>query len=432
MFVNILPPEVRQKIAAGEIIEGPVDVVKELVENSLDAEATEIEVEIFGGGKRYIKVKDNGKGIHPEDIEKVILEGATSKISSEKDIYNVLSYGFRGEALYAISSVSLIKIRSRYFQEDVGYEIEAEAGKVKSKKTTGMPTGTTVEVRELFFNLPVRRKFLRKADTERRKIKRSLLHYALANPGVGFKLVSEGKSSLELRRADPLSRIEEVFEKKFEEVKGEITPVRVDAYISRNTERSEIFIFINSRPVFNRSYKDFLKKVLGYKTIGIVFISMPPYLVEQNIHPKKQEVRVVKERKFLEALRRILTGKEIELDFMPLLKQEEPIYSEEPEVVGQLGNTFIVARLGEYVYFFDQHLLSERLNYEALGEKETLANTACRTAIKKGESLSIEEMKRMVKEWLRIKNPHVCPHGRPIYYRIPFSEILSKVDRRVK
>jgi len=146
MFVKVLPPEVRSKIAAGEVIESPADVVKELVENSLDAKATKIEVEISKGGKRLILVRDNGTGIHPEDLDLVVQEGATSKIESEKDLLNLSSYGFRGEALHSIASVSRMRIRSRFFQETEGYEIEVEGGKVVSKRKVGMPVGTEVEV----------------------------------------------------------------------------------------------------------------------------------------------------------------------------------------------------------------------------------------------------------------------------------------------
>jgi DNA mismatch repair protein MutL len=427
MFIDILPPEVRGKIAAGEVIESPTDVVKELVENSLDAKATELDIEIFGGGKRYIRVKDNGMGIHPEDIDMAVLEGATSKLRSEKDLYSILSYGFRGEALYAISSVSRTLIRSRYFQEDRGYELLVEGGKLSHKRAVGMPPGTSVEVRDLFFNLPVRKKFLRKSDTERRSIRRLITLYALANPGVSFRLISEGKRKIELKAEELSSRVESIYGTGFERLEYGEEPVDIEAFVKRNAERSEILLFINSRPIFNRSYKDFLKRLLGYRTIGIVFVRMPPYLLEQNIHPKKREVRVLRERKFLELLREALTGRRAGFELAYLLSQEEPTYGDRFEVVGQLADTFIIALLDEYVYFFDQHLLSERVNYEKLHKGDP--EGSCRNAIKKGRKLSKEEMEGMIREWLTLENPHVCPHGRPIYYRIPFAEIMSKVDR---
>ena len=427
MFVKVLPPEVRSKIAAGEVVEFPVDVIKELVENSLDAKATQISVEISKGGKRYIRVVDNGTGIHPDDIEKVILPGATSKISSEKDLYSINSYGFRGEALYAISAVSHLKIRSRYFQKDAGMELYASGGEIKHKKTIGLPVGTSVEVTNLFFNLPVRQKFLRKSDTEKRKIKRLILDYALTNPGVGFTFTSEGRKSLHLKPESPEERVEALFGTGFELIEAEKEQLRIKAFLRRNEIRSEIRVFINSRPVFNRSLKDFLRRVLGYKTLAVVFVEMPPFLLEQNVHPKKHEVRIIKEKKFFEILREALTGKSTTFADISFLSQEEPPYGESIEVVGQLMDTLIVARIGDFLYFFDQHLLSERLNYESLGEKR--ADVACKSALKKGETLSKSQMLELVQSWLNFNNPHVCPHGRPIYYKVHLKEILSKVDR---
>ncbi len=431
MFVKVLPPEVVSKISAGEVVESPTDVVKELVENSLDAKATEVVVEISKGGKRYVKVRDNGTGIHPQDIEKVILRNATSKLEDEKQLYGISSYGFRGEALYAISSVSLMRLKSRFFQEDTGYELICEAGRVKEKREVGMSVGTSVEVHELFFNMPARRRFLRKADTEKRGIKRLLLSYALSNPGVGFTLISEGRVLLELKSEDYEERIGSLFGEGFELLEGEESGIRVRAYVRRNEQKSESFIFVNSRPVFNRNLKEFIRKLLGYKTLSILYIEMPPFMVEQNVHPKKHEVRFVKERKVLEVIRKALTEKGDNLLYSDFLSQEPPRYGEEVEVVGQLMDALVVVRIGEYLYFFDQHLLSERINYERLPQREEGAQIACRSAIKKGESLETHQILEMVKEWKRLQNPHVCPHGRPIYYRIHMSEILSKIDRNL-
>ncbi len=427
MFVRILPPEVRSRIAAGEVIESPVDVVKELIENSLDAKATKVEVEISKGGKRLILVRDNGTGIHPEDLEKVIEEGATSKIESEKDLMNLSSYGFRGEALHSIASVSRMRIRSRFFQEREGYEIEVEGGKIVSKRKVGMPVGTEVEVSDLFFNLPARRKFLRREDTERRRIASLIKEYAIVNPGVGFTLFSNAREVLSLKPADEVERIEDIFGRGFERIRKEIGFLKVRAYIRRNVPQGELHTFINSRPVSMRGLKDFLRKVLGYKTLGVIFIELPPFMVDFNIHPKKREAKFVKERRILSLLREALGGREEEP--VPYLEQEVPRYETEFRVIGQINNTIILAQRGDYLYFFDQHLISERANYESLGEKEGADEIACRSAIKSGEKLSEKEMKELIEVWKNLKNPHVCPHGRPIYYRLHLKEIYDKLGR---
>jgi len=427
MFVKILPPEVRRKIAAGEVIDAPVDVVKELMENSLDAKSTRIEIEIVKGGKRLIRVKDNGIGIHPEDIEKVVLSGATSKIEKETDLLNVETYGFRGEALYSISSVSKFRLRSRFYQEKEGREIEVEGGTLKSVRRVGMDIGTEVEVYDLFFNLPARKKFLRKEDTERRRITELVKEYAIANPEVDFLLFSEGKETLNLKKKDPKGRIEEIFNSSFEEETAEKEGIKVKAFISRNQKRGKYYLFVNSRPVYNKNLKEYLKKTFGYKTIVVLFIDIPPFLVDFNVHPKKKEVKFLKERKIYELIRALSSRKHPILD-IPSLHQKGEIYKPLYEIVGQLNETFILVSDGNYLYFIDQHLLDERINYEKNGNEEI----ACRVSVKAGENLTSEKIKKLIKEWQNLENPHVCPHGRPIYYKLPLKEIYEKLGRNFK
>ena len=424
MFVKILPPEVRSRIAAGEVIESPTDVVKELVENSLDAKATEVEVEISKGGKRYIAVRDNGTGIHPEDIDKVFLEGATSKIETDKDLLSVETYGFRGEALHSIVTVSRTVIGSRYFQETVGWRVLIEGGDLVSKEKAGMPVGTEVQVRDLFFNVPARRKFLRREDTERNRITELIREYALANPEVTFRFFSNGREVLNLRGSDLKERVALIFGARPEETVYERDGVVVRAFVVRNVRRGKIYVFVNGRPVKNRTLKEFLRKILGYKTLGVIFLHLHPFLVDFNVHPKKREVRFRRERLVLGVLRDALSGRE-RTAFPDLLAQEKQGYLEEVKVLGQIRDTVIVAQVGDYLYFFDQHLLSERISYER-GSSE---DTACRASLKAGERLSEKDMEALIREWRNLENPHVCPHGRPIYYRVHLREIYDKLGR---
>ncbi len=425
MFVEILPPQVRSRIAAGEVISSPSDIVKELVENSLDAKATRIEIEISKGGKRLIVVRDNGEGIHPEDIDKVFLEGATSKIRSEEDLLKLTTYGFRGEALHSIASVSRMKIKSRYFQQKEGWQVEVEAGLLIQKEKTGMPVGTEVEIRDLFFNLPVRRKFLRREDTERNKIRDLIKEYALVNNAVEFKLISNGKEILFFPASEKEERIKQILGENFEVYERKDNTVWIKIYIRRNIPQGRVYIFVNSRPVKNRNLKEFLRKVVGFKTAVALFIEVPPFAVDFNIHPKKREVKFINERKLLSLLRETLKEKKDPFVTNYLLTVPKA-YRFTLKVLGQISETILVVQYGDYIYFFDQHLLSERINYE---KGKMSADKACKISLKSGVELSPDAIREMIKEWESLENPHVCPHGRPIYYRIALSEVYNKLGR---
>ena len=185
------------QIAAGEVVERPVNAVKELVENAVDASASEIEVEIADGGISYIRVTDNGCGMTPEDARLSIVRHATSKIRSVENIYHIASLGFRGEALPSIMSVSKGRITTRRHDEDMGTVLEIEGGEVQSVEPCGAPAGTTVEVRDLFYNVPARKKFLKSERTESSRINSMVGKMALANPNVAFRLINNGRTVIE-------------------------------------------------------------------------------------------------------------------------------------------------------------------------------------------------------------------------------------------
>ena len=194
MKIRQLPENVINKIAAGEVIERPANVLKELIENALDANANKIEIFIEKGGKRKIKVKDNGTGIEPEDIPNAVKRFSTSKISSEDDLFNLESYGFRGEALSSISSVSKFRLISRTINNPTGNEIYIEGGVIKSLKETGTNIGTTVEVKDIFFNLPARQKFLKSERTELIHILDVFSKYAFLHTDKYFSINVDGTS----------------------------------------------------------------------------------------------------------------------------------------------------------------------------------------------------------------------------------------------
>ncbi len=421
MLIRILPDEVKSKIASGEVIEGPAEVVKELVENSLDAGATRIEVEIIKGGKRFIQVKDNGFGIPSEDIEKAILGGATSKITSLEDLQRLHTYGFRGEALHAISTVSRMIIRSRFYQESSGREIRVEGGKIMGIREIGMPVGTHIEVYDLFYNLPVRRNFLPRENVESRRVYKIVKNLALANPSVTFYLKADGKDVLHLRPVEDLrDRLENLFEKAFEHITMEDPPFKVDIFLSLEKATGTYFI-VNKRPVYNKEIIEFLKKITG--NLCVCYVWTPPYMVDVNIHPKKTEIRIFKENRLKELIKTAL-NRIHKPSFV--IKQKVNKYTAEMELIGIVDETIIVAKYGDYLYFFDQHLLSERYNHEVMKKP---VEESCRTAIKAGEKVDPKKAKELLKSWLSFENKETCPHGRPMYHRIYIGEIYKKLGR---
>ncbi len=423
--INLLSEEVKKHISSGEVIESPAECVKELVENSLDAGATLVELEVIKGGKRYISVRDNGIGIPSEDIHKAIMSGATSKIRNLEDLQSLSTYGFRGEALHAISLVSKMVLRSRFFQEEVGKEIRVESGKVVSEKPIGMPVGTHVEVYDLFYNLPVRSAFLQKEDMERRKVYKVFKALALANPKTAFRLRAEGKEIYHLKPAmDIKERAEEVFQVKLEHITKEEQSFRVDLLLPLNREGKELFLFINGRPVQNKSLSEYVRKTWGKAGLVLCYVRVPPYLLDVNVHPKKTEVKILKEGNVKNLIRSALETRHRHIPAM--LSQKKAEYKTEPELIGIIDNTLIVAKLGDYLYFFDQHLLSERYNYEVLNMQE---DKACRSSIKAGDNIDQKKARELLNLWLSFENKEVCPHGRPIYYRIYLGDIYKKLQR---
>ncbi len=302
--IRPLPPEIAQKIAAGEVIERPFSVVKELIENSLDAGATRIKVEIKEGGKKLIRVEDNGCGLSPEDVALCFERHATSKISSVDDLEKIATLGFRGEALASIATVSRLVLKSSEGQG--GIKVEREAGRLVRISEGAYPRGTSVEVRDLFFNLPARQKFLRSAQTELTHIARYLTTIALAFPEVGFFL-QHGER--ELLNCPAVSTRRERFYQLFGgealsqllEINWEEGEYKISGFISRpplgQKERYRQFFYVNCRPVRDRliaavlqqAFKGWLEK--GDFPEAYIFLSLPYEEVDVNVHPAKAEVR---------------------------------------------------------------------------------------------------------------------------------------------
>jgi len=436
--IRILPPEVRKLIAAGEVVERPANVVKELIENSLDAEANKIEVEIVGAGKKLIKVRDNGRGILREDLPKVVEEGATSKIGSLEDIYSLKSFGFRGEALHTISKVAELFIRSRHFSETKGGEIYATNGEVKYFKELSLPVGTTVEVRNLFYTVPVRLKFLKSPQTERKKIVETVTYYALAYPEKEFFLEIEGKEVFNLKKKSVEERLIELFDLEVapEHITTESELGKAELFYYPNYKTNRFFIFINRRPVFNRELQTYLKNKVGYRTLAVLFLELPPYLMDVNVHPRKEEVKFLQPKKVLELIGNLFRKKIVKPEpisvFSTLRQNISPQYGTNIqakfEILGQVEEALIVAYKDGFIYFFDQHLLDETVNFHLLGDE----TRACKSSLKAGTLLDKAQMEELIERWQQIGEPRTCPHGRPIFFKIPTKEIYKKLDRKWK
>jgi DNA mismatch repair protein MutL len=304
--IHILSPEVAQKIAAGEVIERPVSVVKELIENSLDAGATDIRVELLEGGKRLIKVQDNGSGMSREDAALCFRRHSTSKISREEDLEQIATLGFRGEALASIAAVSRLALRTFDGAEERGTLIEREGEKLLAVTDIAFPRGTVVEVRDVFFNLPARRKFLRSNQSELGLIVKSVTQAALAKPAVRFVLTHGSREIFNCPPVEALrDRIFQLYGTAVVDGLMEVAAAegegRLHGYSSRplrgRADRSIQIFFVNNRPVkdrilqaaLNQAYAGILER--NRYAEAFLFVTLPYGDVDVNVHPAKAEVR---------------------------------------------------------------------------------------------------------------------------------------------
>lgn len=306
--IRILSDRVANQIAAGEVIERPVAVVKELVENSIDAGATRIEVEIRNGGKSYIRIEDNGKGMSPDEALLSLERHATSKIREAADLNVVSSFGFRGEALPSIASVSRFTLRSRAEGWEHGTEIKVNGGKLIEKKDCGMPVGTVIEVAQLFNSVPARRKFLKTDPTESAHITYNTRLFAVAHPRVAFRVLDSGRTIFQSPACEDLrDRIAEIWGRSLADdlisvdvsdpnTGYRLTGLTAKPGVGRSTRR-ELVTLVNRRPVDSRTlgfavldaYHGRIQK--GRYPPAFLFLEIAPQEVDVNVHPAKREVR---------------------------------------------------------------------------------------------------------------------------------------------
>jgi DNA mismatch repair protein MutL len=317
--VAVLPPELASQIAAGEVVERPSSAVKELIENALDAEASRIDVEIEGGGITLLRVADDGFGMSEADARLSVERHATSKLRTFADLTRVTTFGFRGEALPTIASVSRFTLRTRTRESDVGALVQIDGGKLVAAEPVGMPSGTQLEVRDLFYNVPARRKFLRSTGTESGHVTEAVEQAALSRPDITFTLTRDGRKVRDLLRAgERAERVRQVCElDDLATCEGERGPLRVEAHLSRpehaRAGAGGLTILVNGRPVRDRAvlvtiaqaYGSVLER--GRYPRGVVYIDLAPELVDVNVHPQKAEVRFADPRATSDAVDQILS-----------------------------------------------------------------------------------------------------------------------------
>lgn len=305
--IQILPEQLANQIAAGEVVERPASVVKELLENAIDAGASELLIEVEQGGKRLVRVTDNGCGMTKDDLFLALERHATSKISSNADLFALHTLGFRGEALPSIASVSRLRLTSRPVDQELGWQLYVEGGTIRQAEAFGAASGTVVEVRDLFFNTPGRRKFLRGDDTEFGHLADVVTRLAMARPDIHLRLLHNGRTCLEAYRHQHLEErvtallgrtlAVDLLAVEAESANGEMLTGLIGPPALNRSAASHLYTYVNGRFVRDRvlqhaileAYRTLLEK--RRYPVAVLFLDLPPEMVDVNVHPTKHEVR---------------------------------------------------------------------------------------------------------------------------------------------
>jgi DNA mismatch repair protein MutL len=423
--IRILPEKVASQIAAGEVIERPASVVRELLDNSIDAGSTRVEVTIENGGKRRIKVSDNGVGMNRDDLLLCLERHATSKIKSLPDLFSLRSLGFRGEALPSTASVSRMEITSRPTEQLIGHRVKVDGGKLRSVDEIGCPAGTIVEVRDLFYNVPARRKFLRADKTEADHIINTLSRIALPFLHIHFRLEDRAKTILNLPLSEnDLDRLSVLMgrdvARTLVDLDQQTAEFKIRAYLAppdlSRSRGDRIFIYVNNRSIRDRLVTRAVMEGYGQRLMKgrypqvVIFLEVDPSLVDINVHPTKQEIRFRHSRLVYQTIissiegtlrqrfhaifetgldegyraQRETAGKHLiavdmaegQMEYSPPADakldvggksfQGPYLVKEGPHIVGQLKGTYILCETRDGLLMVDQHAAHERIVYETL------------------------------------------------------------------
>jgi len=409
--IHQLSLDIVNKIAAGEVVERPASVIKELVENSIDAEANDIHIELVDAGKKQILVKDNGAGINNDDIDLALTRHATSKIQDLEDLYSISTLGFRGEALPAIASVSKMNITSKTKDDGAGTKLYAEYGDIKSRNKKAVSNGTAISVEELYSNTPARLKFLRKSNTELSHCISTVNNYAIAYPSVSFKLMHNGRSLFFLPQTNNTEqRLSSVLgtKAKWLSAKSAYEYASGEVFILDPSETDtvrEIRIFVNGRfvrdRIVNHAVTSYFEKHLstGTEPLIVMFLNIDPAFVDANVSPTKNEVRF-REPNFIYSFVQSLMEQALKdaapkrpgqaqtfsanyqtasdampqsLNFTTDTKKQSgteqkrlDIPSSQIKMIGQFKMQYIVMEENEKLILIDQHAAHERINFERI------------------------------------------------------------------
>lgn len=491
MNIHVLPPEVASQIAAGEVVERPASVVKELVENALDAGAKTVSVEIAAAGRTLIRVADDGTGIPAGELALAVERHATSKLASAADLFRIVTLGFRGEALASIGSVSRLTITSRRADSPAGARLRVEGGRIGKVEVVGAPVGTVVEVADLFYNVPARLKFLKQDVTERRAIDALLTRYALAYPHVRFKLSEGGTPSLQTsgdgdRRAILAALYGVDVARQMLEVISEEEGLKLTGFISpvalTRSNRKEITFFINGRWVQDTPLTQALLQayhtllMVGRYPLAALFLEMPPEEVDVNVHPAKAEVRFRSPDRVFSFAQR--STRRALLAFAPVpqvtpqnlwgsapsqprtvdpawglahteqlpVSSEQSSFSPSPlppsapistsavpllRLIGQVGAAYLVAEGPDGLYLIDQHAAHERVLFEKLMAQHEQKNIPSQALL----APAVVELPRASAESLITQLPflhhfgfHVEPFGSNAFQVRAMPTLFAKSD----
>ena len=420
--IRILPEKVATQIAAGEIIDRPASVVRELIDNSIDAGADRIAVRIESGGKKLIKVVDNGEGMSRDDLLLCVERHATSKVKEASDLLQVKSLGFRGEALPSIASISRMSITSVPKGHMTGHKLRVSGGKLLAIEEAGAPSGTITEIQDLFFNVPGRRKFLRTQKTEKNHITDLLLRASLPFPNIHFRLEDGPRTALNMPASDdPCLRFSVIMGKEVSRTILENT-VKLDSFTIRlfaapsdftRSRSDRLYFYVNGRNIRDRAIAKAVMEGYGQRLMkgrfpqAVVFIEIDPSLVDVNVHPTKQEVRFRNPQDIFQAVSsgvgKMLSPKsQFPAGSHPNIPAHEPVYrlqtpfaaesdgewayekeapaphleaeapadklpaEKEIRIIGQLGGAYILCQFSDGLLLVDQHAAHERIVYENL------------------------------------------------------------------
>jgi len=408
-----LSDKVKSKIAAGEVVEGPFSCVKELVENAIDAQSSQITIDVEDGGKRLIGVSDNGMGIHPDDLSLVAKRYSTSKIKDLEDLDLIYSLGFRGEALASIGAVSQVEILSKSLNSDMGRYIKVFNGEIKEEKARQRQRGTSVIVKFLFNNYPARRKFLHSSNAEFRKILGEILPKCICYPEISFVLTHNGKEVINVPSTTSSDRILSILDQnflssflpiKFENLENNI---KISGWIQRPElpSQKKYYLFVNKRNVWDgkvfKLIKDFYTPFTDENPSFIIFIDIPADIVDVNVHPTKREVKFQREEIVMSTLRRTLNESiGVDSDYRRDLfsfQKDFLFEGDSKSKFWQLHDSYIMAQTNAGLVVIDQHAAHERILYDNFKNNETFNTQSLLFPIQVNhtplEILKLEELK---------------------------------------